>query len=736
MKAKIVTLLCLLALLVSACGPKASTPAVSSATPSASTPAAPTAISGPSPTPILPQSARPSGFAAYQPVRVEISPSVPGYDFDLATVARPDDLAGLNAAQRAALEKNGFVVVPQGHTQIYKVYQNAKQRGETIFVTTDSILHAYHILYDYSLRSVEFNYLYNDLKALTAAMLQASQEQMQSAPNPKVSEAAKLNVAFFAVASTLLDPNFAAPSDVSDLVKQEIDLIEAHAGLRESPLLRVKEDYSQYVPRGHYTRNETFQRYFKAMMWYGRVGFLSTHDDIDIARRHTRQALLITTALSTALVNGQPALKIWDRIYEPTVFYVGSADDLTIYDYQQVAHQVYQGLPALGVLDDDQSLDAFRQATAQLPPPRIVGGLVTDQQDTVQTTRGFRFMGQRFIPDSYIFQQLVYNQVTRYTGSGMPFTLSVTDAGAVRGFARGLDIPAVLGSKRALDILQAEGDTEYDGYDKQLSKLQLEFKELSLQDWTQNLYWNWLYSLQPLLDEKSQGYPAFMQNPAWADKDLHTYLGSWAELRHDTILYAKQSYAVGVTSVRPEPPPASAYVEPQPEVYARLAALTAQMQSGLGSRGLLEDAMSNKLITLHQLLLDLKAMSEKELRGETLTSDEVEQLRNIGDILEQLTTFSAQTQKEIASETDERMAIVADVHTDPNTGLVLEEGVGDAFVIIVLVPIGKDVQAAHGGVFSYYEFKQPMDNRLTDEAWQKLDPRPAQPAWTSSFIVP
>jgi len=36
---------------------------------------------------------------------------------------------------------------------------------------------------------------------------------------------------------------------------------------------------------------------------------------------------------------------------------------------------------------------------------------------------------------------------------------------------------------------------------------------------------------------------------------------------------------------------------------------------------------------------------------------------------------------------------------------------------------------------SYYEFKQPMDNRLTDEAWRDLleaNP-PAKPEWISNY---
>ena len=34
-----------------------------------------------------------------------------------------------------------------------------------------------------------------------------------------------------------------------------------------------------------------------------------------------------------------------------------------------------------------------------------------------------------------------------------------------------------------------------------------------------------------------------MQSDAWLDKQLNTSLGSWTELKHDTILYAKQAYA-------------------------------------------------------------------------------------------------------------------------------------------------------------------------------------------------
>lgn len=668
------------------------------------------------------------GFADYDPVPVDVTPNAPPYVPNLDTVRNLDVPARLSDGQRTVLETNGFVVVPDGHAEISRIYQTAYWASIPAFVTTDAVLHAFHILYDYALRLAEKQHFIANLRGLNAAML-ASAEADYSAAAGSVRGAARQNLAFFAVATKLLTPDAEVPAPVQDLVGRELALIEAHAGFAQSPIFGYQEDYSQYVPRGHYTRNADFERYFRAMMWYGQMAFhLKTPDDPEAARRETRGALLIVRALHNAHIDGEPALDVWERIYEPTAFFVGTADDLTVYDYADVARQVYGDLPGPGALADDAQLDAFIDAARRLRKPAIVGGWVDPGEGPEAVTQSFRFMGQRFIPDSYIFQQLVYDEVGgAYQGTGVPFTMSA----GIRGFPRGLDVPAALNSAHALAILTNEGDTDYDGYAEQLAKVQDEFAALPEAQWTSNLYWNWLHTLRPLLEVKGEGYPYFMQTPAWADKDLHTWLGSWTELRHDTILYAKQSHS-GIISA-PEPP--RGYVEPQPWVYARLAALTAQMRAGLSRRGLLHDEVAEKLDGMEQLLLALKTMSEKELRGESLTDDEYLTIHNIGQTLETLTTFSEEVEGTVASQADSRMALIADVHTDPNSGLVLEEGVGDAFPIYVVVLVDGEQMVALGGVFSYFEFKQPMSDRLTDEAWQVMDPKPPRPAWTESFIV-
>jgi hypothetical protein len=70
---------------------------------------------------------------------------------------------------------------------------------------------------------------------------------------------------------------------------------------------------------------------------------------------------------------------------------------------------------------------------------------------------------------------------------------------------------------------------------------------------------------------------------------------------------------------------------------------------------------------------------------------------------------------------------------------VLEEGVGyvDLVVVAYEVPDGRILIGA-GPVMSYYEFKHPMAERLTDEKWREMlsSEPPERPEWCSGFCVP
>ncbi|HDR72832.1 MAG TPA: DUF3160 domain-containing protein [Methanoculleus sp.] len=713
------------------------------------------------------------GFAQYYASpALAVDARVPAYDLPLAMrdIENYDDLAStipLDPRAESLLARQGFVVIanpfdPQ-EEDIIRPYETLQEREVPIFITSDSLLHLYHIQFDETLRQVEEREFYDAIWQVSDRLLRESLA-VHAAAGGDAKEAARRNAAFFAVGLSLLAPeadqivpeehaweyeatHFSreeaeryrvnVPAAVRDEVEAELALIEAHGGFAPSPLFCYDEDYSQYIPRGHYTRSEKLKNYFAAMMWYGRMSFLlkgGTPDALvsaEDARIQTAGAAQITAAMAA-----DPATQaLWDRMYTVTAFYVGYSDDLGVYEYLEAMNTVFGGTFDPAAVSGDE-VAALKAELAAYRAPQIYGGTGNcqipppyspEQADRcLESTQGFRLMGQRFIPDSYMFSRLVGPYTGAYSGAGQPFTL----VGGIRGFPMGLDVMALLGSERAQAILTETGNDDYALYGARYAELEAECANFTVADWNRNLYWSWLYSLQPLLADCGPGYPAFMQGEAWQDKQLNCALSSWTELRHDTILYAKQSYTMEATAMPPEEQPVVGYVEPVPEFYHRLLALTRMTGAGLAEMEVLDDASTARLDRLAAILERLEKISVRELENEELSDDDYAFIRNFGDELEG-----------VIGDVDDRAkktTIVADVHTDANSRMVLEEGVGyvDLIVVAYKLPDGRILCGA-GPVMTYHEFTHPMAERLNDEQWRTMlatDP-PARPGWTASFAV-
>jgi hypothetical protein len=664
----------------------------------------------------------------------------------------------LSVNSRAMLEKQGFAVSPGREKEIWDIYIQAKKRNQPIFVTTDSVLHTCHIFFDYLLRILEIERLYGRAVELTDRMIVLSRNQYEEATDPNVKEAARLNAGFFSVAKKIFFPEYEPGLSLQELVNKELSHMEAHEGLEfrallayiENPSLYdtpyAYEDFSQYVPRGHYTRNEKFKKYFMVLMWYGRIDFKLKPGKKEKAILHGKKMSLQALLITEALMGDPQAYKLWKSIYEPTVYFVGKTDDLSVDDYAMLIPEIFSTQGSVDRYGNEAKLSAFIDEALKLRPPKILSGTaLAEEGEFGSTAKGFRFMGQRFIPDSYMFQELVFGRkgdkvLLQYTGKGKPFTMeTIPVVGPVRAFPRGLDIIAVLGSKRALEILENAGDTEYTEYYEQLNKLKLEFSSLEPEEWTQNLYWRWIHCLLPLLEEVGErDVPPPMKNDPWLDKELQTALGSWTELRHDTILYAKQSYTMVTRAALSRPELTYGYVEPYPEVYRRIQEMMEDLRINLIDLGISISGIPEKLQVFEQTLEKLAIIAEKELKGKERDEEEYEFIWNIGHALASLKQFPPDVMEKITSGTDERMDIVADVHTDINTEQVLEEGVGSPFDLYIIIQDSKGGRLCRGSVFSYYEFKHPLDDRLTDERWQQMGEareRPDQPDWTKSVIV-
>ena len=673
----------------------------------------------------------------YQPVKVEAKAPPYQVKTDLSNIVNLQQFGEFTPLQRKLLAQNGFFASPADEQQLYFVYEDNDYRELPSFVASDVVLQLYHIFYDYSLREVEAERLIPLTKRLTQHMLAQSISTYQHTPEGPVRTAALKNVAYFGVAARLLGITLEIPDAAKPMVAKELGTIAKHEGREKSAIFPYKFDFSQFVPRGHYTRSEEMKRYFKTMMWYGLVPLALEWPEREqppvIAYEQIRQSLLITRMLYETQVQGKAALDTWERIYEPTAFYVETADDLTPSEWREAAISVWGHLPAPAEMADQARLGDFHDRAMAIRQPKIAtfpgktGPF--EQIEGIPTGPQFRFMGQRVVPDSYILQQLVWSNVGTLDWQ--------------RRMPKGLDVFAALGSERALHHLDETKDTAFLHYPEQMANLRSEFSAKQEQDWRKNLYWGWLWVLKALNEPAAEGYPMFMRNDAWLDKQLHTVLASWAELRHDTILYAKQSVTAECGDGE-QPRFRKGYVEPPVEVYHRLLWLTQTTEKGLRDRSLLTPDLADAFGGMADLLTFLEQVSVKELRNEPLKRAEHEQIRVLGAQIErlmaQVSLAIGGKAGELISEADEDMAVVADVHSDlnPNHKECLEEGVGHANHIFVVVPIEGKLYLTRGSVFSYYEFTHPIADRLTDEKWQQLlgtKDAPKPPYWTSSFLA-
>jgi hypothetical protein len=239
--------------------------------------------------------------------------------------------------------------------------------------------------------------------------------------------------------------------------------------------------------------------------------------------------------------------------------------------------------------------------------------------------------------------------------------------------------------------------------------------------------------------EFGAAYPDFMRTAAWAAKAHQTGFGSYAELKHDTILYAKQAFAEGEAPLAPAEP--RHWVEPDPVAFERLAAAARLMHDGLAIRDLLTDEVAGVLDEIVAMYERFARLARDELAGRPITPEDNEWLETIGSRFELIWLLAAQEEPNetggFPESPDDVAALIADIMSNP--GQALEIGTGMINDLFVLVPNDAgQFQVARGGVYSYYEFWVPRDERLTDEEWRKMvsdGKTPGRPSWQQVFLV-
>jgi hypothetical protein len=530
--------------------------------------------------------------------------------------------------------------------------------------------------------------------------------------------------------------------EVFGRMTQEIRNIYQASGVGVSPLYgqygqegEVKTDYTQFTPRSHYAKTSLLRAYFRAMIYLGRNSYLLNNPEA------VSDALLLAYLMASPGPDGQPLVKDWQKLMEITAFYAGASDDIGYPEWRNFVVKVLgteKFSPPEAV--NPEVLTKISQQLAELRPPRILSDVIISESVPQQTkaellarTKAFRIFGQRFTFDGWILGRLTAGE--EKVTVRLPSTPTA------------LFVPAALGDDLAREFagafLKQEAPlfsaAEVSGFYGKLDEVAADLKKVQDAEWYSSVGTAWLKLLGTLPQTFGPGYPRYMQGKLFPIKQLQTFLGSYAELKHDTLLYVKQSFAEKGGGGDENPPPVpKGFVEPNMAFWQELARLVDYTAAGFEKYGLFKKELEEfgRLSSFKERINFYTSLAAKELNGTPLNEEEYEKLRsgNLSFLAEPLVEGA------LLEEKEKRSALIADIHTDAVKGQILYEATGEPYFILALVGNEGVSRLTVGVAFNYYEFTGPLTSRYTDADWQErvyqIPPRlPLKPFWYKPLIA-
>lgn len=664
-----------------------------------------------------------------------------GYDPRTATgldLIQSSNLS-LSEAELALLAKNGFVIAPRRQFPTFPYgYFTIYAEDLPVFVSADMVLEAVHRSYSDILEAIEIESLVPRLSSFLSAL----RGRLGSGEHGLSEEVARDLDTYLTIAHSLLLGATQTPSTniSSNEVSAFVTAAELAEGEKEMSLFGVHRivDLSQFKPRGHYVGIEVLERYFRAMMWLGRIDFRMIETQPDGSRIFRRRQ--VEAALGLHQLTSPESLQDWQFIDRVVGAFVGE------HDYMHLG-QIDPLLTDLGVSSAEELAGVPDQRLAQA----IVDGHYGEQRiashiiyrvpgsDTFPLNASFAVFGQRYVVDSHVFSNLVYDRVeTRI----LPNPLDAAFA--------------ALGNDHAALLLFEE--LEQHPYAGELAAMRTLVDSYSEDYWDSSLYTGWLGALRSISPSSeasaptSEGLPSIARTESWGRRLVNTQLASWAQLRHDTLLYAKQSYTSGSVCEFPD-----AYVEPYPEFFHAMGRFASQGQNLVHELGLdleagaLAAQVSTYFGNLSRIMTTLGEMAELQRSGSPHSAEHVAFINQAIRVEGGGSGPPLQTgwYKDLFFDPAGALEFdptIADVHTDPGGVVpigrgasVLHVATGHPRLMVMTVDSCQGPRAYAGIIFSYHEHLAAGLTRLDDQQWQQMlnaTPVPADVPWLADVLGP
>jgi len=622
---------------------------------------------------------------------------------DLDHVYNVMQFKAIDEKLKQALSKNNFALVPANHEQFFHVYDRNSYEYIPNFITTDIYLQVMHKHFSALLQKIEEE----KFIALVGDLLKRSYDRSvryeKESTSPNTKRAAQWATTYLAIGlSALTDKNFPVSPGMEDAYQSEVQKINAATDTGSEFLGDADFQYSQFTPRGNYTKTEALSRYFKAVKWLNTAPIMIDTDN----------GLMKAIVVASAIQSMPETLESFGKFNKALRFIVGEED------HASLANLISLLAPTetLDNLDRPELLSTLRGKLIGVGQGRIKSKGGDEATAKKLSQPSVRFTAGRYTFDAEVLSRLVH--VLRPTPK--------------RPFPKALDFLAVLGNADAENIMlnELKEGTLWTQYPDSLKTLQSEFKNYNA--WDINLYSKTLDAIRTV-SEKRPDYPLFMNTPQWQKKTINTSLAAYTELKHDMLLYAEQpSAAEAGEGGGPPPPEHVSYVEPNVAFWQKAIDLLNLQDEMLTRLGLMTDEVSVNSTELKEIAGQLLAISKKELAHENLTAEEFDYLTWLGGKIEYFTIRLSGSDH--LPEKERLVAEIADVYN--YNGTYLEEAVGAVDEIYVVAEINGKPYLTKGAVYSYYEFNSRVP--MTDELWRDQvtsGKTPARPLWMNEILI-
>ncbi len=614
-------------------------------------------------------------------------------------------------------------------------YNNLRYiKSVPLFITTDLAAHSQHLIFDRMLQYTEENFFLPKMHELTKDFITALSKRTD-APEQIREQAIQyfqVPLAIMETAPVLVKTNdyynpikYQAKSESEketilsaypEEVKADYKLVmDAVPG--DEAIFKEEEDFSQYRPRGHYTKNPLLETYFRATMWYGHLHFTITKPRENQA---TPEAILQKEAVITLIVDtiqkdGDLYIE-WANLFNPITSLIGMSDDLSFDDICPLWKDQNITDYSEWASNRDNIVAFMSLCNDRLRPPAISGqsvfkmyAEVDEETGLPKVPMGWRLFGQRFTYDSLVHEKV---SPPRF----MP-----------RDIVRGLDVMKAFGSKTADALLEKSDYPKMPGLKEILDNFEETFAQYDSDFWNKTYYNQVLYQVKTQATfEQGAGF-YFTESPAWNIKSQIAAHATWAELRHDTILYVKQVVAERAGDGDFEPtyrteslPKPVHYIEPNLPFWEGSLASVANLMTIYEYYDLLDDESKYALESLSNLYQRILNIVKLEVENRPVSQDNLDWIPTIPSSLGSLVMVH-NNNGYVNDDELLKMACIADVYTNGELGVCLEVGVGTP--VRLYVPLndsqgGKRI--AIGYSFSYAEFTHSLTDRMTDEQWKKI----------------